>query len=239
MAEELAGLRCLVIGAASGIGHATAAHLRARSAVVVGADVPSGRWRADSEDRLSIDVTDEISVAEAVAAAVERIGGLDAVINTAGILGAVQSSADETVAQFERIVSVNLTGAFIVSRAVLPHLVHSAHGRLVHFSSTAGKEGVVGMTAYSASKAGVMGLVKTLAREYAATPVTVNAIAPGKVDTPMIAGSAPTAEDLARIPKGRLGTVEEAAALVAFVVSPTASYTTGAVFDLSGGRATW
>ena len=84
-----------------------------------------------------------------------------------------------------------------------------------------------------------MGLVKALAREYAATPVTVNAIAPGKIDTPLIAGAAVTADDLAKIPKGRLGTPAEAAALIAYVISPAASYTTGAVFDLSGGRATW
>lgn len=188
---------------------------------------------------MGIDVTDEESVARAVATVAERMGGLDAVVNTAGILGTVQSSADEQVAQFARLVAVNLTGAFIVSRAVLPLLAQSAHGRLVHFSSTAGKEGVAQMTGYSASEAGVMGLVKALARECAATPVTVNAIAPGKIDTPLIAGAAVTADDLAKIPKGRLGTPAEAAALIAYVTSPAASCTTGAVFDLSGGRAPW
>lgn len=238
--HNLAGTRTLIVGAASGIGHATAAHLRTRGAEVIGADRRSARWKGQaSDDELEIDVTDEQSVAAAIDAAAERMGGLDAVVNTAGILGAVQPSAEESVDQFAQLLAVNLTGAFAVSRCALPLLVKSQHGRLVHFSSTAGKEGVAGMTGYSASKAGVMGLVKALAREYATTPVTVNAIAPGKIDTPLLGGHPLSAADLARIPMGRLGTAEEAAALVAYVISPGASYTTGSIFDLSGGRATW
>lgn len=230
--------RCLVVGAASGIGRAAAARLHRQGDAVLGADVPGASW-ADAIDHLPIDVVDEASVAIAVAAAEERLGGLDVVVNTAGILGAVQPSAAESVAEFERIVRINLTGAFLVSRAVLPGMAERGYGRLVHFSSTAGKEGVAGMTAYSASKAGVMGLVKALAKEYADSGITVNAVAPGKVATPLTAGLPPTEAELARIPLQRYGTAEEAAALVGWIVSPDASYTTGAVYDLSGGRASY
>lgn len=242
MSDPLTRLRCLIIGAASGIGRATALRLHGRVRGVVAADRPGldwtrAGWDGDQRPHVTIDVTDPASVAHAVDQAVAVLGGLDVVVNTAGILGTVQPSTEESVAEFEHLVAVNLTGAFIVSRAVLPIMATAGFGRLVHFSSTAGKEGVAGMTGYSASKAGVIGLVKALAREYAGRGVTVNAIAPGKIATPLIAGQPPTSADLARIPMGRLGTAEEAAALIEYVVSPEASYTTGFVFDLSGGRA--
>ncbi|GEK81329.1 SDR family NAD(P)-dependent oxidoreductase [Agrococcus baldri] len=233
---EATGLRCLIIGAASGIGRATAALLADRGAAVVGAD---RAWPEGEVGALLVDVTDASSVERTVADAASRLGGLDAVINTAGILGTVQPAAEESAEEFQRLVDVNLTGAFHVSRATLPVLVDSPHGRLVHCSSTAGKEGVAQMTGYSASKAGVMGLVKALAREYAHTSVTVNAIAPGKIDSPFVGEGTVSATDLAKIPMGRLGTVDEAAELLAFIVSPASSYCTGVIFDLSGGRATW
>lgn len=192
-----------------------------------------------AERFLQVDVTDVRSVTDCFAEAAARMGGIDAVVNTTGILGEVQSIADETIEDFERLIQVNLTGAFIVSKVSLPYLLESPHGRLVHFSSTAGKEGVAKMPGYSASKAGVMGLVKALAKEYALTNLTVNAVAPGKVESPMIAHTPPSQADLDRIPMGRLGQPREAGALVEYIVSPDASYTTGVVFDLSGGRATY
>lgn len=239
MNDSLSSLRCLIIGAASGIGLATAERLRGRVAGLVAADRPTADWKPDGVARVAMDVTDPASVTAGVQEAVGVLGGLDAVVNTAGVLGTVQPSTDESLEEFQRLVAVNLTGAFIVSTAVLPLMADAGFGRLVHFSSTAGKEGVAGMTGYSASKAGVMGLVKALAREYAARGVTVNAIAPGKIETPLISGHPPTDADLARIPVSRLGTPQEAAALIEYIVSPEASYTTGFVYDLSGGRATW
>lgn len=128
------------------------------------------------------------------------MGWLDVVVNTAGILGAIQPSAQESVEAFERLVRINLIGAFALSTAVLSLMAANGYGGLVHFASTAGKEGVGGMTGYSASKAGVMGLVKALAKEYAMTGVTINAIAPGKIDTPLIGSRPPTDEDLNRSP---------------------------------------
>ncbi|WP_285248356.1 SDR family NAD(P)-dependent oxidoreductase [Pseudarthrobacter sp. efr-133-R2A-89] len=238
--RTIAESRCLVVGAASGIGHATAGLLRASGAAVVGADLPSATWPAEPGS-LAMDVTDQHSVAAGVVAATEDMGGLDAVVNCAGILGPVASAAATSVDDFERIVRINLTGAFIVSQAVLPAMAAAGYGRLLHISSTAGKEGVVNMPAYSASKAGILGLVKSLAKEFATFGVTVNALAPGNVVTPLFAEvpAAQQKEQAARIPMGRFGTPAEAAALIEFIISPAASYTTGFVFDLSGGRATY
>ena len=234
-------MRCLVVGAASGIGRATVELLNATAGQVVAADLPEARSTTDKCEvsRVPIDVTDEVSVRSAIEQTLSLTGGLDAVVNTAGVLGTVQPSATETSEDFERLVRINLVGAFTLSRAVLPVMAERGFGRLVHFSSTAGKEGVPGMTGYSASKAGVIGMVKALAQEYATTGVTVNAVAPGKVDTPLIGAHPPTPDDLARIPMRRLGTAQEAAELVKYVISPAASYTTGSVFDLSGGRASY
>lgn len=220
------------------MGLATVERLRERVASVIVADLRRGDT-PPSVPYLPVDVTDESSVAAAFAAAVELMGGIDVVVNTTGILGDIQSIEDETVAQFERLLTVNLTGAFIVSKLAIPELLRSRSGRLVHFSSTAGKEGVAKMPGYSASKAGIMGLVKALAKEYAHTSLTVNAVAPGKVESPMIAHTPPSEADLERIPMRRLGLPAEAGALVEYIVSPDASYTTGVVFDLSGGRATY
>jgi NAD(P)-dependent dehydrogenase (short-subunit alcohol dehydrogenase family) len=239
--HRTAELRCLVVGAASGIGQAAADRLSRNGNLVIRADLPSARWPGNDSryPQLSVDIADSQSVQDAVVQAASLLGGLDVVVNTAGILGKVQPSSEETIEEFERLVRVNLTGAFALSKAVLPLMVENGYGRLIHFSSTAGKEGVPFMAGYSASKAGITGLVKALAKEYATTGVTVNAIAPGKIDTPLISDKAPTPEDLQRIPMGRLGTPAEAAALVEFIASPEASYTTGFVFDLSGGRAVY
>jgi 3-oxoacyl-[acyl-carrier protein] reductase len=237
----IAESRCLVIGAASGIGLATTERFRASGAVVIGADLPSARWPGEDPESLPMDVTDPESVRAAVASAVQAMGGLDAVVNCAGILGPVASALGTTVEEFERILTVNLTGAFIVSQAVLPAMAAAGYGRLLHVSSTAGKEGVINMPAYSASKAGILGLVKSLAKEFALSGVTVNALAPGNVMTPLFqeVPAEQQAAQAAKIPMGRFGTPAEAAALIEFIVSPAASYTTGVVFDLSGGRATY
>ncbi|WP_026556896.1 SDR family NAD(P)-dependent oxidoreductase [Arthrobacter sp. 35W] len=240
-ALTMSGLGCLVVGAASGIGQATAQLLSTKVGRVVGADLPSATWpnAAAQYPQLPIDISDPGSVHEAVEKAISLVGRLDVVINTAGILGKIQPSSEETLEEFERLVRINLVGAFSLSQAVLPVMAANGFGRLVHFSSTAGKEGVAGMTGYSASKAGITGLVKALAKEYATSGVTVNAIAPGKIDTPLVSALPPTEADLQRIPMHRLGTAEEAAALVEYIISPAASYTTGFIYDLSGGRATY
>lgn len=188
-----------------------------------------------------MDVTDPASVRAAVSSATRAMGGLDAVVNCAGVLGPVASALTISVEEFECVMRTNLTGAFIVSQAVLAGMAAAGYGRLLHISSTAGKEGVINMPAYSASKAGILGLVKSLAKEFALSGVTVNALAPGSVLTPLfqeVPAQQQTAQ-AAKIPMGRLGTPAEAASLIEFIISPAASYTTGSVFDLSGGRATY
>lgn len=240
--QSIADSRCLIIGAASGIGLASAGRLRASGASVVGADLPTAHWPEElAASSLAIDVTDPVSVAAAVTVATDMLGGLDAVVNCAGVLGPVASVLSLAVEDFERILRINLTGAFIVSQAVLPLMARAGYGRLLHISSTAGKEGVINMAGYSASKAGIMGLVKSLAKEFALSGITVNALAPGNVLTPLFeeVPAEQKAAQAAKIPMGRFGTPDEAASLIEFIISPAASYTTGFVFDLSGGRATY
>lgn len=239
---SIAESRCLVIGAASGIGLATVERLRKAGAAVIGADLPSAGWPAGNGAlSVAVDVTDPRAVEAAFASVKEALGGLDAVVNCAGVLGPVSPAVETSLDDFERIVKTNLTGAFIVSRAALPAMAEAGYGRLVHVSSTAGKEGVVNMPAYSASKAGILGLVKSLAKEYARAGVTVNALAPGNILTPLFqeVPEELQKQQAARIPMGRFGTTTEAAALIEYIISPDASYTTGFVFDLSGGRATY
>ncbi|MER7922351.1 SDR family NAD(P)-dependent oxidoreductase [Streptomyces sp. NPDC096057] len=242
---SLAGYRTLIVGAASGMGRAVVDLLGAEGARIVVCDLPSVTWHGPAEDvvrRLPIDVGDQATVTEAVAHGVELLGGgLDAVVNCAGVLGQVSAGAEESYEQFERLLRVNLLGAFAVSRAVLPVMAQAGFGRLVHIASIAGKDGNPRMTGYSASKAGVIGMVKALGKEYAPTGVTVNAIAPGLVETPLVAAMEPRDRErqMSLVPMGRIGTVAEIAALVRYVISPEASFTTGFVYDASGGRAVY
>lgn len=233
--------RALIVGAGSGMGAAIADRMRVLGTQTIAADLPGGRWPGEDAGRLGVDVTSEASVDEMARVAIERLGGLDIVVNCAGILGPVEPSHEVSLKTFERVNRVNLFGAFSVSRAVIAALLDAPHGRLIHVASIAGKEGNPQMAAYSASKAGVIGLVKTLGKEYAGTRLTVNAIAPASVETPLIDGMTSERREVQKslIPVGRFGTVAEAAALVEFIASDEASFTTGFVYDLSGGRATY
>jgi 2-dehydro-3-deoxy-L-rhamnonate dehydrogenase (NAD+) len=237
--------KVMVVGASSGIGRAVVELLAADGVRVAACDLPDAHWPTDRPaarvSRFDLDVTDVHSVHTAVAAAIETLDGLDAVVNCAGVLGSVLPGADEPVEQFERLLRINLVGAFTISQAVLPVMAGRGFGRLVHIASMAGKDGNPRMTGYSASKAGLIGMVKALGKEYAKTGVTVNAIAPASIETPLIAGMTPQRQETQRrlVPMGRFGTPAEAAALIRFVISPDASFTTGFVYDLSGGRATY
>jgi NAD(P)-dependent dehydrogenase (short-subunit alcohol dehydrogenase family) len=235
-------LRVVVVGAGNGIGAGVAELLLASGAVVVGSDLPSVEPpRPDLAGWLPVDLTDPASVRELAGSATRTLGRLDGVVNCAGILGDPAPAAEEPIEHFEHVVRVNLTGAFALSQAVLPVMAAAGYGRLLHIASMAGKDGNAGMTGYSASKAGLMGMVKALGKEYATTGVTVNAVAPTMVETTLIRGMSD--EQVARlrtlIPMGRLGTVAEVAALVRWAISPAASFTTGFTYDLSGGRATY
>lgn len=231
--------RVLVVGAAGGIGLAIADHFEDLSSRLVRADLSNAAWLGNDPRRLAVDVIDECSVHAMTSAAVKVLGGLDIVINCAGILGAVQPSHEAPISEFERVVRVNLVGAFSVSKAVIPFLLRSGTGRLIHLASVAGKEGNPQMAAYSSSKAGVIGLVKALGREYATSGMTVNAVAPAAIETPFLLGMSEERRNAqkALVPMARFGLPSEVASLVEYIASDAASFTTGFAFDLSGGRA--
>lgn len=238
-----AGQRAVVVGASSGMGAAIAARLAERGYAVAGLDLATATWPEDSaaDHRIPVDVADAGSVDRALGEAVERLGGLEVVVNCAGILGPVAPAVETSQETFATIVGINLGGAFAVTRAALTHLLPAGYGRIVHIASIAGKEGNPQMAAYSASKAGVIGMVKSVGRETASSGVTINAVAPASIETPLIAGMTAERQQVQRslIPMGRFGTVQEIAALVDYIVSPDASFTTGFVFDASGGRTTY
>jgi 2-dehydro-3-deoxy-L-rhamnonate dehydrogenase (NAD+) len=222
--------RALVTGGASGIGRASAKRLAADGVEVITADIAPG---AD----LVLDVTD----ADAAGRAVRQAGDVDILINSAGIIGPGKPLWETTPAEWEAVISVNLLGSVNMCRAVLPGMLERGWGRIVNMASMAGKDGNPNMSPYSASKAAVIGFTKSLGKELATTGVIVNAIAPAVVETEMIAKTEP---DVIRhisslIPMGRLGRPEEVAELIAWLSSDRCSFSTGAVYDLSGGRATY
>jgi 3-oxoacyl-[acyl-carrier protein] reductase len=189
-----------------------------------------------------LDVTDPAGVAAAMAKVSSEIGQLHGLVNCAGITGRTNIKGHEVdLADFDRVYRINLRGALVVSQAVLPSMLEQGYGRILHVASIAGKEGNAGMAAYSATKAGLIGLVKSLAKDYAESGVTINALAPAVIRTPMVdALPAATVKYMTdKIPMRRCGELAEAASLIAWIVSPACSFTTGFTFDLSGGRATY
>lgn len=241
----------VVAGGASGIGAAAVRLLCGRGARVacVDRDHDRGRSVVAELDRqqgnviaIPADVTDAASVARAVESTCERWGYIHAVVNCVGITGETGMRTHEVdLVDFDRVVAVNLRGALVVTQQIMPVFLRQGYGRLLHVASIAGKEGNAGMVAYSASKAGLIGLVKSAGKEYARDGITVNALAPAVIWTDLVERmpSQQVEYMTARIPMGRLGTLEEAAELIAWIVSPAASFTTGFTFDLSGGRATY
>ncbi len=224
------GVLALVTGGASGIGAASAIRLRAAGVRVVTADLAPG---ADE----SVDVTDPV----AVTALVEQLGPVGILVHCAGIVGPVKPVAELTLDEWRTVHRVNLDGTFLACRAVVPGMVAARWGRIVLLASIAGKEGNAGQSAYSSAKAGVIALTKSLGKELAGTGVLVNAVAPAAVQTPMNARTDPALLERVRalIPMGRLGRADEIAELVAWLCSTRVGFSTGAVYDASGGRATY
>jgi NAD(P)-dependent dehydrogenase (short-subunit alcohol dehydrogenase family) len=211
---------------------------------VSGAELVAEEIRADGQAAraVRVDVTDSGSVRAALASAIEWRGALHGVVNSAGVQGPLGRPSHEVeIAEFEQTLRVNLTAGLVIARELIPHFLAHNYGRVVHVASIAGKEGNPNMVAYSASKAGLIGMVKAQGKEYATTGVTVNAVAPAVIRTPFLDSQPAEVVDymLQRIPMGRPGTPEEVAAMIAFAVSPSCSFTTGFTFDVSGGRATY
>jgi 3-oxoacyl-[acyl-carrier protein] reductase len=222
--------RAIITGGQSGLGAACAERLRADGVEVITFDVS-----ADADFR--VDVTDTASVEDAVAA----VGPVDILINSAGIIGPNTPLWLTEPGEWTRTFDVNVHGTFHMLQAVVPGMVERGWGRIVNIASMAGKDGNPNLSAYSASKAAVIGLTKSLGKELAKTGVLVNAIAPAVIDTPMNATTSPEvlAHITSLIPMGRVGRPEEVAALVAWLTSDECSFSTGAVYDISGGRATY
>jgi NAD(P)-dependent dehydrogenase (short-subunit alcohol dehydrogenase family) len=190
---------------------------------------------------VSVDVVGEASVAMALEDTEKRLAAPDILIASAGITGPNTTVANYPVAEWQKVIDINLTGVFLCNRAVTPGMAERGWGRVVNIASVAGKEGNPNASAYSASKAGVIGLTKSLGKELATTGVLVNCVAPAVVKTELF--SQMTEQHiqfmLSKIPMNRFGEVDEVASLVAWLASPLCTFSTGATFDLSGGRATY
>jgi 3-oxoacyl-[acyl-carrier protein] reductase len=237
-----------VVGAGSGIGKATAEFLAAQGATVICADRDKAAAEAVAKGigaratALALDITDDAATLKAIAAAEKKAGGLHAVVNCAGITGRTNIKGHEVdLANFDEVHRINLRGALVLSQAVLPAMLKRQYGRILHVASIAGKEGNAGMTAYSTTKAGLIGLVKSLGKDYPETGITINALAPAVIRTPMVDAlpEATVKYMTDKIPMRRCGELDEVAAMIAWIVSPACSFTTGFTFDLSGGRATY
>jgi 3-oxoacyl-[acyl-carrier protein] reductase len=231
----------VVTGGAGGLGQAMGARLAADGLDVVLADL-SDAPPIDGVVVEHVDVADTDSAQALADRVLERYGRMDVLINNAGIAGPTADVVDYPSAAFEQVIRVNLLGVFHVTRACLPAMISGGWGRVVNVASIAGKDGNPGMSAYSASKAGVIAFTKAVAKETAQTGVLVNCLVPGVIDAGLTTHAAtPQERELfrSRVPMGRMGRPEELAELASWLSSERCSFSTGATYDLSGGRATY
>jgi len=230
----------VVTGGLSGIGAAIATRLQQCGAQVVVWDL-NASVKPDDAHTMKVDVTSETSVAQALADTVSRLGRIDFLINSAGWAGPTMPLDEFTLEVWNRVLNVNLNGVFLTCRAVPPLMRSQGFGRMVNIASLAGKEGTPNASAYSAAKAGVLALTKSLGKELATHGVRVNAIAPAAIDTPLLAQMSPEHVQIMvnKSPQQRLGTVSEVSEMTMWLCSDACSFHSGAVFDLSGGRATY
>jgi NAD(P)-dependent dehydrogenase (short-subunit alcohol dehydrogenase family) len=244
---ELTNQIALVTGAGSGIGEVIATRLAAAGARVALADINEGAAEAVAEKigggafALSVDITDVEQVGAAVTRVIQTAGSLEIVVNNAGIAGRAAPIWEQTDADWHRVMNLNVNAPFYLCRAVLPHMRSRGYGRIVNIASIAGKEGNPNMVAYSASKAAIIGLTKSIAKEVATEGICINAVAPAVIRTKLLEQLTPAQVDymVQRIPMKRTGLPEEVAAVVHFLASRDCSFVTGQCYDVSGGRATY
>jgi 2-dehydro-3-deoxy-L-rhamnonate dehydrogenase (NAD+) len=256
---DLKNRTAIITGGARGIGFAIARRMLASGASVVLWDVDAaaldeagaalqgqdeGSDNGNSNGRIYagvVDVTDEASIARAVAADLRELGKIDILVNNAGITGGNAPLWQLAPEVWRQVIEVNLVAPYLVCRAVVPHMVRAGYGRIVNIASIAGKEGNPNASHYSASKAGLIALTKSLAKELAATGVLVNCVTPAAAKTELFAQMKQEHIDymLSKIPMNRFVEVDEIAALVSWLASEDCSFSTGAVFDISGGRAVY
>ena len=249
--EIYEGQVVIVAGGGAGIGAAAATLLASRGAIVVVSDVVlANAEKVVAEINGSggkavareLNVADQNGVSNFINTVAKEFGRLDAIVNSAGIVGPTNIPLEKiTAADIEKVLAINLLGAIWLTQAALPIMKAAQYGRIVHVASIAGKEGNPGMTPYVLSKSAMIGFVKAVAKEVATEGITVNAIAPAVIKTPM---NANTSEEtlkymISRIPMGRLGEADEVAEMISFAASKACSFTTGFCFDTSGGRATY
>ena len=246
---DLAGGKAVVTGGAQGIGRAIAERLLRSGASVAIWDLDRGLAEATASELaklgpvhvLEVDVTDYAAVTRATEATIERLGGIDILICNAGIAGPSAKVWEYPLDQWRAVVDLDLNAVFHCMRAMVPHMIERGYGRICSTASIAGKEGNPNAAPYSAAKAGVIALTKSLGKELAEYDIAVNCITPAAAKTRIFDQISQEHIDymLGKIPRGRFLMVEEAAAMVAWLVSKENSFTTGAAFDLSGGRATY
>jgi 2-dehydro-3-deoxy-L-rhamnonate dehydrogenase (NAD+) len=229
---RFADRRAVVTGGLSGIGEAIAKRIEAEGGKVAIWDINGG---------IVTDIANLDSVLKSAEQTVKQLGGIDILVNSAGIAGPTATVTELEIEQWHKTIAINLNGTFFTNRAVLPHMIAQNYGRIVNIASIAGKEGNPNASAYSASKAGVIGFTKSLSKEVAKYNITANSVTPAAVRTPIFDQLPQSHIDfmLSKIPKGRLGQVDEVASLVCWLASEECSFSTGAVFDVSGGRATY
>jgi NAD(P)-dependent dehydrogenase (short-subunit alcohol dehydrogenase family) len=234
---DFAGRTALVTGGASGIGAATAERLRASGAEVAVFD------REPVEGYVSVtgDISSSADVNSAVAQVERELGRIDVLVNSAGVSGESLRTVDVTDEEWQHVFAINANGSFYMCRAALPGMIERGYGRIVLVASIAGKEGNPMSAAYSASKAAVIAMTKAIGKDVAGSGVLVNCIAPAVIETPILAGLSQQHVDymVERIPLGRMGKADEVASLVCFLASEDLSFSTGATYDVSGGRAVY
>ncbi len=243
----LSGQTAIVTGAATGIGEAIARRLAKAGATVAVADINRDGAALIAASiggkslGVQVDVATPDSVEAAVAEVLKRTRKIDILVNNAGIAGKAAPIWEQTDADWQAIIAINLTGVFNFSRAVIPHMREHKYGRIVNIASIAGKEGNPNMSGYSATKAAVIGLTKSIAKEVATEGICINSVAPAVIHTRLIDNMRPEQVEYmtSRIPMRRIGTTEEVAAVVHFLSSPECSFVTGQCYDVSGGRATY